>query len=230
MLNKWNAREFAARYECDLPELYWAGTDYTHAPTESLPEDFVVRPFWGPATRHGAVVAGERELLRNLPVSREEIREFLPRSRFLRRPVPVLIEELIKPEDGRAALPLELKCHTFAGRVAAIQVVERRVAYELGSRFYTTDWEPISDQMNTVFPLDEELKDPPRGLERMLALAGAMGTSINTYMRIDFFATERGCVFNEFSSVPGGRTRWATPYCDELFGRCWTEMVGDDVI
>jgi hypothetical protein len=43
-------------------------------------------------------------------------------------------------------------------------------------------------------------------------------------MRIDFFATDRGCMFNEFSSVPvGGHEN--TPYCDELFGALWAEKV-----
>lgn len=227
LINKWNGREFAARHGCQLPALYWTGSDHSKAPIESLPEEFVIRPIWGQATRDGAVVAAGKELLHGLPASRSDIRARLPRTSRLRRPAPILIEELIKPEDGRVALPLECQCHTFGARVAAVQVIERRTAMEVRSRFYTPDWEPMPDPMATSFPVDERLRDRPGCLERMLELAGALGASIGTYMRIDFFLTRGGCVFNEFSSVPRGGHQWCTPYCDELFGALWAEICPD---
>ena len=229
LLNKWNAREFAARHGCELPALYWAGSDYSPALMRSLPDEFVVRPFWGPATRQGAVVSRGRELLRDAPASPADICARLPKTRWLRRRSPILIEEMIKPPDGRSALPLEYKCHAFGGHVSAVQVIERRAALNLRSRYYTSRWEPIVDPMTTLFELDEQVRDPPACLERMLALAAALGASIGTYMRVDFFLTGRGCVFNEFSSVPGGGQRWCTPYCDDLFGRHWMELCPDTV-
>jgi hypothetical protein len=227
LLNKWNGREFAARHGCDLPALYWTGFDYSPALFESLPAEFVVRPLWGPATREGAVVAAGRDLLRDAPTSPADVCARLPTRRWARRPAPILIEELIKPEDGHVALPLELKCHTFGGHVAAIQVVERRAALDLKSHYYTTGWESMRDPMTTLLPFDEQIRDPPGCLKTMLALAAALGASIGTYMRVDFFLTDRGCVFNEFSSVPGGGSRWCTPYCDDLFGRLWMEECPD---
>jgi hypothetical protein len=53
-----------------------------------------------------------------------------------------------------------------------------------------------------------------------------MGAELGTYMRIDFFATDGGCVFNEFSSAPG-RGEGYTPYCNGVFGALWAERFPD---
>jgi hypothetical protein len=228
LVNKWNGREFAARHGCDLPELYWAGSGYSEAVLQSLPQEFAVRPFLAPATELGAVVADGRELLRGEPFSPATVYARLPKSRVLGRRHPVLIEELIKPEDGSVALPLECKVHAFGRHAVAVQVNARRYAGDVMVRFYATNWEPIPDRM-TLTPFDGQIRERPQCLERMLELASAIGASIGTYMRIDFFVTARGCVFNEFSSVPGGGANWCTAYCDELFGRYWMEFCPDTV-
>ena len=80
--------------------------------------------------------------------------------------------------------------------------------------------------MNTYLDEDEEIKEAPACLGRMLELAGRMGAELGTYMRIDFFVTDGGCVFNEFSSVPL-RGRYFTPYCDRVFGALWAERFPD---
>jgi hypothetical protein len=45
-------------------------------------------------------------------------------------------------------------------------------------------------------------------------------------MRIDHFASHRGCVFNEFS-FGARRSARHTPYCDELIGTLWPERCPD---
>jgi hypothetical protein len=220
LINKWNGREFAARHGCDLPALYWTGSSHNRAPLESLPGDFVIRPVFGAARRGVAVVAQDRELLHGQSASRSELRRRLPRLKVVRLQAPMLIEEFIGPEDGRDSLPLEYKCHTFGDEVAAVEVTERWAAQAAKHRYYTPDWEPIPDPINTSLPLDEQIRNPPGFLERMLELAATLGANLDTYMRIDFFGSARGCVFNEFSSTPF-RGDNNTPYCEELFGGLW---------
>jgi hypothetical protein len=226
LLNKWNAREFAAKHGCSLPELYWRGSDRSKAPIESLPSQFVVRPVFGSGRRGVLVVAEGRELLRDEPASRSEIRDKLPRSGPLQRRLPFLLEEFVRSEDGRHVLPIEYKCHTFRDTVAAVQVTER-ISPKIGKhRFYTAAWEPFSDPMNVDIPPNEELMGPPGCLDQIQALAVKLGSELGTYARIDFFATDRGCVFCEFSSIPEGGHGF-TPYCDELFGALWAEKFPD---
>lgn len=133
-----------------------------------------------------------------------------------------MLGELIKREDGPVALPLEYKCHTFSDEVVAVQVLERWSRAESRNRYYTPQWQPIPDPISTFVPSDGQLRDPPACLERMLDLAATLGAELGTYMRIDFFVAERGCVFNEFSSMPLlGRDY--TPYGEELFGSVWAK-------
>ncbi len=225
VIDKWNAREFAARHGCALPALYWSGADASAAPLESLPSRFVIRPTLGTDKQGVAVMVEGKELLAGGSPSADELWQRLPRSRYLRRPPPILIEEFIR-RDERDTLPLEAKCHTFGDEVAAVQLLERTSGRTGRSwRFYTPDWEPVPDRMNTY--LDEaKIKEAPACLGRMLELAGRMGAELGTYMRIDFFVTDGGCVFNEFSSVPL-RGRYFTPYCDRVFGGLWAERFPD---
>ncbi|MDQ6914822.1 MAG: hypothetical protein M3155_03310 [Actinomycetota bacterium] len=221
LLNKWNSREFAARHACPVPDLYWWGSDPSKAPLESLPSHFAVRPVWGSAQSGVFVVADGRELLRHESASPSELRERVKRPRGLRPAVPILIEEFVRSELGRDALPVEYKCHTFGDTVAAIHVIERSGFKQGKHRYYTADWEPFRDPM----PVGSEqaaLRAPPPYLDRMLGLAATLGVAVGTYMRVDFLGTPGGCLFNEFSSAPY-EGRYNTPYCDELFGALWAE-------
>ncbi|HKJ35321.1 MAG TPA: ATP-grasp fold amidoligase family protein [Solirubrobacterales bacterium] len=226
LLNKWNGREFAARHGCEVPDLLWFGSDHDEAPLESLPDRFVIRPAFGANRRGVSVVVDGTELLGDHPVTPSDLGRMLPRAGRLRRPAPVLIEEFIGTEEGRPALPLECKCHTFAGDVAAVEIVARRRAHEAKHRFYTPGWEPIADPMNTYLPTADGKFERPACLEEMVESASRLGAELGTYMRIDFFIAPRGCVFNEFASLPL-RGQANTPYCDELFGGLWESRHGD---
>jgi hypothetical protein len=224
LLNKWNAREFAARHGCPVPVLYWAGSDHSRVPYESLPARFVIRPMFGAKRIGVAVVVDGEDRMWGGSASPRELRAKLPRSR-LGRPVPILVEEFVEPHDPTRPLPLEIKLHAFGSEVAAVQVTDRRAAREARSRWYTPDWEPIRDLMNDSLPVDE-LRDRPESLEQMVDLATRIGTEIATYMRIDLFVTDGGFSLNEFSSLPLIAPK-NTPYCDQWFGELWAEHCPD---
>jgi TupA-like ATPgrasp len=227
LMNKWNAREFAARHGADLPELYWRGSGPSLETLSAMPEDYVVRPVTGANKAGVSVVRGGREMLRGGSGSAEEIRAELPRTRLHRAP-PVLLEEMITPDSEELTLPLEFKLYTFAGRVGLVERLERVAAEQRTHRFYLPDWEPVEDPINTYVEQSDPVAEPPNGLDEMLVLASAMSAGIGTFMRIDFFAAPRGPVFNEFSSVPL-LGRHYTPAADELLGRLWREHCPDAV-
>ena len=221
LLNKWNGREFAAKHGCPVPELYWQGGLFSRPPLESLPDNFVVRPVWGAFQRGVLLISDGVELLRQESATLPELRRTLSLPRRLSHPTRILIEELVTSSDRR--FPLECKCHCFGDAVAAVQVIERVGFRKATHRFYTPEWEPFPDRMN-VFLDEAEIRDPPGCLESILGHAARVGAALGTYMRIDFFVADRGCVFSELSSVPlAGRD--FTPYCDELFGALWAEKV-----
>jgi hypothetical protein len=231
LLQKWNSREFAAKHGCRLPELYWYGGPFTRAPLESLPDSFVVRSVRGSGRRGVLVVSNGRELLRQQSATESVLRRRLSRLRRLRYPsrlsypTTILIEEFVRDDDSGYRLPLEYKCHVFAESVAAISVTDRTSVKKATHRFYTPGWESFHDPMNVGLP-QAEIRDPPACLEEMLRQASTLGTELQTYMRIDFFGTDRGCVFNEFSSLPGEGPDY-TPYCEDFFGALWAERFPD---
>jgi hypothetical protein len=219
--NKRNGREFAAKHGLAVPQLYWSGKDPAQAPLGSLPSHFVVRPIYGGARRGVLVVATGLDLLRQQPFSRTS----LPQLGGKWQTTPFLIEEFVRSEDGRYELPLECKCHVFSDTVAAVQVVERTGVKSGAQRYYTAEWEPFPDPMDLRLP-QADVREPPRCFEQMLALAKKFGAEFGTYMRLDFFATDQGCVYNEFGSVPNLGLDF-TPYCDEVFGAVWAERIPD---
>lgn len=228
LINKWNSREFVARHGVPQPELYWCGRSLWKLPVRSLPARFVVRPVFGRKRRGVYVVANGRELLRKESLGAEALRRRLVREHGLLLLEPILVEGFAAPEDGGDRLPTECKVHVFGDVVAAIEMLER-TSIRPGAtrvRFFTSEWEPFRDPMLTTSPL-AEVRDAPRGLDEMLACALRLGAAFGTYVRIDFFATDRGCLFNEFSSTPAYRSLGYTPYCDELFESLWREKFPD---
>jgi hypothetical protein len=222
LVDKWNGREFAAKHGCTLPELFARVGPFSRPQLDTLPGHFVVRPARSAKRREVLVVAEGREILRDRPATAAELRRELAPWRRLGAPVALVIEDFVRAEDGSHRPPVELKCHTFAGTVAAIDVIQRTSLKADSRLVYTPDWEPFKERiMDTALPRSEP-RDPPAGLAEMLALASRLGADLGTYMRIDFFASEGGCVFNEFSNTPrGGRD--LTPYANELFGSLWEE-------
>jgi TupA-like ATPgrasp len=225
LLNKWNGREFAARHGCPVPAVYWRGSDHASAPLEAQLDRFVIRPVFGTNRYGAAVVVDGEERLWGGSASPHELRDRLPRSR-LGRPIPILIEEFATPHDSRYRLPFECKLHVFGPHVAAVRMIERRAALEAKGRWYTPDWEPIPDRLTTYLPVDDEARERPESLARMLDVASAIGAHLGTYMRIDFFLTDDGFRFNELSSLPlpAGHN---TPFCDAWFGELWSEHCPD---
>lgn len=225
LVNKWNGREFAARHGCTVPELYWRGRR-AFAPAAlrraSLPRHFVLRPVWGSGRRGVYVVTDGRDLLRDQAASPAELGARLLRSSPRSWTAPVLLEEFVRTEEGHYRLPLEYKCYTFGDTVAAVEMIERSSIYAGGARhrYYTPDWKPFADPVNLGLPPLPHA-DPPRCLDQMLRNAVRLGAAFGTFVRVDFFSTDRGCVFNEFSSTPGKGTAY-TPYGDELLGALWT--------
>ncbi len=227
LVDKWNGGEFAARFGCPLPELYWHGGALATPPFESLPDHFVVRPARGAGREGVRVVSQGRELLLRESATSAELRMCYSLPRRLLTPVPLVIEEFVRSEDGSHRLPPELKCHVFGGTVAAVELVERVVSEAHSRRYYTPSWGTFPDPMHTNMPISE-VRSRPEGLGPMVALAARIGAELGTYMRIDFFASDRGCVFNEFSTVPV-LGRGFTPYCNELFGALWEEHCRDAI-
>ena len=231
LLDKRNAREFAARHGCELPELYWRGRPLRRAPLESVGDEFVVRPARGDSTAGVHVIVRGRELLERRPLSPSELRRPGSLRDHLGIVPETLLEERVRPRRRERTFPLEVKFHTFAGEVGLIQANDRpnepANRLDVATSFYSPEWEPHTEEMDRRDGVPATLECPPE-LERMLELASRIGGEIGTYMRIDFMDSDRGPVFQEVSSTPWLAVK-ATPFADELLGALWERHCPDGV-
>lgn len=221
LINKWNGREFAKKHGCPVPELYWYGRNIWKVPLQSLPPQYVIRPVWGTGRKGVYTIANQVDLLRKQPKPNKDLYQCLLKEHGPISLVPILVEEFITDNPNSYTLPLEYKCHTFGRKVMAIQVLERTKINTEHYRYYTPDWELI-DKMEESQILDKP-RPAPEFLPNMLQHASQLGKAIGTYMRIDFFGSNKGPIFNEFSSVPNGQNMKYTLYGDTLFERFWQE-------
>jgi len=227
LVNKRLSRVFAAAHGVRVPELYWRGPR-TDAPLESLPRRFVIRPERGAARRGVHVVRDGIDLLRGEPATVEALRARLARDEAEARRVPILVEALVPAEGDAARLPFEYKCQTFAGEVVAIEHFARSSIRAYRHRYYTPGWRSFEPPTDPGIAPAEQV-DPPWFLGEMLDAASRLGRALGTYMRIDFFGSDRGCVFNEFSSTPDYRNLSVSRTTDELFEAAWRRNCPESV-
>jgi hypothetical protein len=113
----------------------------------------------------------------------------------------------------------------FNEKIAAIQLIRRKRRKEAEHRFYTEDWEPFEDAMSIKYPIDNVVA-PPKYLDDMLIAAKKLGLAYNMYVRIDFYATDKGCVFGEFTPTPSRGNNY-TEYASQYFEQCWEDVYPD---
>ncbi len=200
--HKFNSREFATRLDVRVPDLYWYGWRMDQIPWASLPRQFVVRPSFGPFTRGVHVFDGEREVLRDRALSKAALQALVRKEQgpVVRR--PLLIEEFVRTEDGRHVHPVEYKFYAFGGDIAAIHVIDRVCVPGGRYWFFTPEWTPQDVRLNTLRTLAEWPIDPPACYPEMRAAARRIGRAYETFVRIDFHASDKGAVFNEFAPTP----------------------------
>jgi hypothetical protein len=226
LIDKAASRAYAQRHGCALPALYWQGRSIARMPLATLPGDYVVRPTRGTAAAGVYVIVDGRELLRDIPLGAAALRRRLWREHGPYAVSPLLVEAFVPPEPGGARMPVEYKCHVFGDRIGAVQVLERTGQLTGVHRYYTARWETFADPMDTNYPLAPRRPAPPY-LDEMLAAATRIGQAIGTYMRVDFFGSAAGPIFNELSSTPQVRTRSYTARCDAMFGALWQAQFPD---
>jgi len=216
--NKWNSREFAVMHGFRVPALYDHARNLAELDVHAWPEAFVVRPAFGHSRRGVFVVHGERELLRHEALTRAQLLRRLQLERGAWSLLPVLVEEFVRTEAGAYELPLEYRCYAFNGHVAAISCDVRLHAQSVRKREYYPDWTPVETPLTTS--PEAPLSEPPACLPAIVDCAQTLSRAYRSFVRVDCYATDRGCVFGEFSSSPKAGRNF-TPFGDRLLGEAW---------
>lgn len=217
--NKYNAREFARLYNCKVPELYWKGRDVDTIDFDKLPKYYVIRPTIGHSCSLVFLMANRVNLMDKQIYSAEDIKEILTKSLKQNPYIEFLVEEFIKTEKGEYKIPDDYKIYMFNGEVAIIEVINRLSPTEGTLSCYDKDWNMTANTAVNKFP-QATFQPPPKCLDEMLEQAKRLSKAYEIFVRIDFYATDKGCVFGEFTPTPGA-ANYLTIEAEEMFIKYW---------
>jgi len=219
--NKYNAREFAKKHNCTVAELYWKGRDYNTINFNDLPENYVIRPTTGHSCGLVFLMKNSQNLLDGKTYSHEEIRKILAAALLENENLAFLIQEFVKTEDGLHNIPDDFKFYMYEGEVCCIQVINRLNRSEGFTSWYDENWHFISN-LTINYPEGKE-QNAPKYLTEMIAAAKRLSTAYEIFCRIDFYATDKGAVFGEFTPTPA-LGKGFTPAGDKLLASYWDKF------
>jgi len=219
--NKYNSREFAKRHNCKVAQLYWRGRDLNSLDFSSLPCYFVIRPTIGHSLSHVFLMKNSVNLMDGKTYSTEDIKEVLTNALSDNKKVEFLFEEFIRTECGDYCIPDDYKFYMFNGQVGCIQVINRINNKQGCTTWYDENWKLLPN-LTTNFP-DGKEQSSPRCYEEMLHMAKAISKSYKIFIRIDFYATDKGVVFGELTPTPA-LGKGFTCEGDKLLSRYWDKF------
>ncbi len=218
--NKDNAREFAKKHGCKVPELYWRGRDINKLDFNNLPARFVLKPTIGHSSKLVFLMNDNLNLMKNLFYSNEQLIEIMAENLKQNPYLEFIVEEFVRSEKGEYKIPVDYKFHTFNGEIAAINVINKFANKKGFMGAYDESWNSIN-KISTDFP-GGPYQDPPDCLPEMIIQAKKLSKAYELYVRIDFYATDKGAVFGEFTPTPSFGN-FFTPEADKLFVKYWNK-------
>lgn len=198
--NKYNAREFAKMHHCRVADLYWKGRDLHEVNFDALPDQYVIRPTIGHSCEKVFLMDKGLNLFDKQLHTKDDLRKELEKALRENPNQEFLIEEFLRTESGEYKIPDDFKIHTFNGQIAFIALINRFGRKEGQHNFYDENWSMIK-KAHTGYPM-APYQPPPKCLKEMLYHAKKLSMAYEIFVRIDFYATDKGTVFGEFTPTP----------------------------
>ena len=225
LTNKLNGREFAIKYGVPVPELYWYGKNVDDIPFARLPSSYVIKTSFGTSSKEVLVMINGVNMLNNISLTTNEIREFFRETLLRVSPYGYLIvEELLVSSTNNSIIPKDYKCHVFDGIVKIIHVIDRSLDEEMS---YTPEWNVMNDMAGKKFR-ESKYENRPAECTNLIRFAETLGKAYgHEYVRIDFYLTDKGCVFGEFTATPSGGGDLSTN-ASRIYSNLWKQMLKPD--
>lgn len=199
--NKYNARLFAEMHGCRVPALYWKGRNIDDLDFKKLPQQYVIRPTIGHSCNMVFLMNNTFNLMNKNFYSVEEIKEQLYQALSENPHQEFLFEEFVKSESGEYKIPNDYKISLFNGELAVIDVINRMSPKSGLSSCYDEHWNRV-DTLSAYYN-EASTQEPPLCLAEMIGFAKKLSKAYQIFVRIDFYATDKGAVFGEFTPTPG---------------------------
>ncbi|MBL4678405.1 MAG: hypothetical protein JKY70_19715 [Mucilaginibacter sp.] len=216
--NKANALYFAKKLGCRVPEVYWKGRGVREIDFDAMPKQFVMKPTIGHSCNNVYLMDDGYNHMDKRRYTVEELRCAMEVVLAQNRQNEFIVEEFLRTEEGKYQIPLDYKVHTFNGEIARIEVIDRKAPTVGLVNVFDANWNAV-ENIGVKFIEGDNLK-PPHCLREIIDQSRILSKAYKIYVRIDFYATDKGAVFGEFTPTPGigiGFTRKA----DYMFTRYW---------
>ncbi len=222
--NKHNAREYAKMHGCKVPQLYWRGRHPETLDPSTLPDNYVIRPTIGHSSGLVFLMKNGVNLMDKKPYTAAGIQRIMAQALKRNPYLEFLVEEFLRDEKGEYRIPDDYKFYMLNGEVACIQVINRLSPCSGFDSCYDENWSQIPN-ISTYYP-PAACQPAPKCLHEMMEQARQLSKSYQIFVRVDFYATDQGPVFGEFTPTPGlGKT--FTPAAEKLFISYWDEVCQD---
>lgn len=216
--NKYNSREFAVKNGCKVAELYWKGRQLDTLNFDKLPSNYVIRPTIGHSSGLVFLMQNSFNLMDKKTYTEGEMKELMAKALSENQNLEFLIEEFLKNEKGIHKIPDDYKFYMFNGRIAGIQVINRQSSSKGVNTWYDESWKEMIN-ITENYQLGE-VQNPPNCLPEMIEYAKKLSTEYGIFARIDFYATDKGAVFGEFTPTPA-LGKGFTPAGEKLLAEYW---------
>ena len=205
--NKYESYLFVKNLDIPVPYLYYYGLLHNFD-FNKLPSSFVIKTIKGCGSHTVfPFKKGVNQFDKALPLDSvlEKVKGRL-----------CIVEEFLKNSDGEYSIPDDYKVFCFDG-VPELILLKRYINSSYRQKYYTTQWKPLKDlrtsSTDTVVP-------KPVDLEPLLQFAQQLSKYFrNNVIRLDFYITDRGVIFGEFTPHPFGGvgyTRFGKRYLNKL--------------
>jgi len=214
LTNKLTAREFAIKCDVPVPDLYWYGKHVDDIPFDRLPSEYVIKTSFGASAKQVIPIKAGTNLFNNEQCCRDMIKEyFRPLMAKVSPYGYIMIEKLLSSENSDLAM--DYKVFVFNGIAQYITVVNR---LKKESWFYDRNWKQVTEKMHEKYSSGAALPRPAL-LKELIDYSERLGHGYgNNPVRIDFYITQKGCFFGEFTATPSGGTGFSL-HADRLFGK-----------
>jgi len=202
---KIRGEEFVLERNIPIVPKFFTTESYDDPRFKDLPDRYVIKTSVGYSANQVFPVKDGKNVFTEEEISVNEILNKLQSDSFVQNQNhTIIVEELVEDEFGYK-IPLDYKFFMFGEEIASILVIDRSstVKKEQTQCFYDENWKHIEiDIRPTLYEEDKFSK--PKFFDEMSTAAKQLGQELGIFMRIDFYTTENGFYFGEFTPTPDG--------------------------
>lgn len=218
--NKLNSKEFVQKLGIKTARKIWAGRreDFEILDLVQLPVNYIVKPVRGEASKNVLLIRNGYNIFDKKFYDKNMLRKKI--VEFYKNGIEeLIIEEFLPNEDGGVVVPNDYRFYTFDGNIIFIQLDKRKGLEKDQVSFYDQNWNLIEEKILIDAVIDRE--DPaPHCFEEMKAQVRLLSRYYKNFARIDFYATQKGAVFGEFTPTPR-KGKFLTSYGNRKLVEAW---------